>query len=146
MLFIHVIFYIFLVGCGRNLKMKIRKKTFESQVKLKLLPSGTNEGSRPSFGRTLLITSQSSFYCRLAVVLIEFFGFQGWEFKYSFQILEERTVSSGGCCSLYLVCGSTSVRKHSSPVFSFQHSLHSSVDGGWRILSLASTVRKQNVL
>ncbi len=34
--------------------MKIRKKTFESQVELKLLPSGTAEGSSHSFRKTLL--------------------------------------------------------------------------------------------
>lgn len=93
-----------------------------------------------------LITSQSSFHRRLAVVLIEFFCFQGWEFKDSFQILKERTVSRGSCCSLYLVCVSTSVRKHSSPVFSFQHSLHSCVDVGCRISSPPRIVRKQNVV
>lgn len=53
--------------CGyREVKMKIREKTFELQVKLKLLPSGKNR--RELF----LITSQSSFYSRLAVVLIVF--------------------------------------------------------------------------
>lgn len=127
-------------------KANTKSKSKESQVELKLLASGTNDGSSHTFERTLphnlsvlsLLWARSSADCVLC--------FQRWEFKYSFQILEERVVSSGGCCRLYLVCGSTSVKTHSSPVFSFQHSLHSSIDVGWRISSPATTVRKQNVL
>lgn len=126
------------VWVSRKAKKKIRKKTFESQV---------HKWRTKSLS---LITLWSSLCCGLAAVLIVgfwfFFCFQGWEFKYSFQILQGRTVSNGGCCRLFLVCWSTSVRKHSSPVFSFHHSLHSGIHAGWRILSPAPTVRKQNVL
>lgn len=131
------------VRVSRKVKRKIRKKTFESQVHKWRIKSLS------------LITLRSSLCCRLAAVLIVgfFFSFINiWsysnilKFKYSFQILQGRTVSSGGCCRLFLVCWSTSVRKHSSPVFSFHHSLHSGVHAGWRILSPAPTVRKQNVL
>lgn len=54
-----------------------------------------------------------------------------------FQISEERGVSSDGCCcgTVYLLCGSASMRKHSSPVFSFWHSLHSSADVGGGFVS-----------
>lgn len=85
-------------------------------TQVKLLPGDTKEG-RDTFLRTqdhtvLLLTA-----VLLCVCFILIFLFQGWEFKYFFQILVEIPADRV----------STSARKHSSLVFFIQHSLHSSV-------------------
>lgn len=120
------------VWVSREVKTKIRKKTFELQVKQKLLNNEmTNSGTSASYPLSPLS------YDGLAVVLIVHFCFQGWEFKYSFRVLRESTVSCGGCCRLYLYVGL--VQWENTPVFSFLHSLHSSVDVGCRMKDFVSS-------
>lgn len=91
------------VWVSREVKTKIRKKTFELQVKQKLLNNEmTNSGTSASYPLSPLS------YDGLAVVLIVHFCFQGLlsgiERKHSLLRRLLQTVS---------VCGSSSVRKHS---------------------------------
>lgn len=118
-LFIHVHCQLFNVAVWRW-KRKLERKRLSRRWSWNCCPVAQMKDQVTLLGELRLITSlvlSLLLACWNADCIS--FCFQGWEFKYSLQILEERTVSSGGCCRLYLVCGSTSVRKHASPVFCF---------------------------
>lgn len=134
-------------GCQGQWKWKFeKKKTVKSQVKLKLLPSGTNEGSSHSWKilpQSLSVLNLLWACCSADCV----FWLPGLGIQMFFSDIG-RNNSLWRRRLLHTVSGMWVYfsKKYSSPVFCFQHSLHSSIDGGWRISSPATTVRKQNVL
>lgn len=112
--------------------MKIRKKTFESR--------GAQMKHQITLPCSLSVLSVLQACCSADCVVF------ASRVRNSGILFRRREKEQSPAAAAADACWSTLVRKHFSPVFSFQHSLHSNIQAGWRILSPAPTIRKQIVL